>query len=393
MTDSFTETTSESWFSRLIGSIKSVLVGILLFLGSFPVLFVNEGHAVGTARTLEEGAGIVVSVPSAAVDPKNEGRLVHMTGEATTTETLVDPEFGVKANALKLVRDVEMYQWKEEKKTEERKKLGGGSETVTTYDYRKTWSETRVDSSTFKKMEGHENPPQFPVEADTQLASSVTVGAFHLSPAMVGQLDRSEDISLGENAGTLPDAMKGRVTRAGTGYYMGAAPASPAVGDVRITFKAVRPAVVSLVARQVGPSFEAYHTKAGGNVLLLKYGTLDAAAMFKAAQQEATILTWIFRFVGFLLMFLGLVMIFRPITVFADVIPLLGTLLGAGIGLFAGLTALVLSLVTIAVSWLFFRPLLAIVLLGIAVGGLFLLVRVGLKRRQMRRTTPMQGAA
>jgi len=144
----------------------------------------------------------------------------------------------------------------------------------------------------------------------------------------------------------------------------------------------VKPAVISLVARQVRDTFEAYQAQAGDTILLVKYGTLSAQAMFEAAQRENAILTWILRGLGWFLMFLGLTMVFRPIAVFGDVIPLFGTLLGAGIGVFAGLTSIVLSLVTIAVAWIFYRPLLAIALLVVAVGSLALLIRLGLKKRQ-----------
>ena len=58
MPDSMTEVTSQSWFSRIVESIKSVLVGGAFFVLSFPVLFWNEGRAVRTAKSLEEGAGV-----------------------------------------------------------------------------------------------------------------------------------------------------------------------------------------------------------------------------------------------------------------------------------------------------------------------------------------------
>ena len=60
--DTFRTVSSESWFSRLAGSIKSVLVGIVLFLVAFPLLIWNEGRAVQTAKSLREGASHVVSV-------------------------------------------------------------------------------------------------------------------------------------------------------------------------------------------------------------------------------------------------------------------------------------------------------------------------------------------
>jgi hypothetical protein len=165
------------------------------------------------------------------------------------------------------------------------------------------------------------------------------------------------------------------------------------VGDLRVTFKAVKPAVVTVVARQAGDSFTAYPTKAGDSLLLLKYGALSAAEMFAAAHRENTVLTWVLRLVGFFLMFLGLTMIFRPIAVVGDVIPLIGTLLGAGIGVFAGLTASVLSLATIAFAWIFFRPLLGIALLALAAGALALLVRMALKKRAARISAGARGVA
>ena len=392
MADTFTETTSESWFSRIIGSIKSVLFGLALFVISFPVLFWNEGRAVRTAKSLEEGAGVVVSIPATAVGAGNEGKLVHLSGEATTTDTLADDAFGVKVTAIKLERNVEMFQWEEESRSEKKKKLGGGEETVTTYEYKKTWSSHRIDSSDFKKPEGHENPSSFPLEAKSLVAGKVTLGAFTLSEDIVGRIDREENLPV--DTGSLPADKKDRVIAAGDGYFMGRNAASPEIGDVRIDWKVVRPATVSLVARQVKDTFEPYQAQAGDAILLLKYGTLSADAMFQAAQKENTIFTWILRFVGFFMMFLGLTMIFRPITVFADVVPIVGTLLGAGLAVFAGLTAAVLSLLTIAVSWIFFRPVLAISLIVVAVGALAWLIRIGLARRRARaEASTVRGAA
>ena len=88
----------QSWLSRLRGSIKSVLTGVLLVCAALPAMWCNEGRAVTTARSLEEGQAAVFGVATDVVDPANEGRLVHLTGHANTTEILRDPEFGVTAN-------------------------------------------------------------------------------------------------------------------------------------------------------------------------------------------------------------------------------------------------------------------------------------------------------
>lgn len=388
MSDSYRVVSSQSWFSRIGQSIKSVLVGLVFFVAAFPLLFWNESRAVQTARSLKEGAGAVVSVPADKVDPANEGRLVHVSGPVTAEGALTDEQFGVSAEALKLVRRVEMYQWTEKKSSEEQKKLGGGSETVTTYDYQKEWSDEAVDSAAFEQPGGHENPGAFPVESQTLTAEPITLGAFTLSAEQVEKLGGEVDLPVGEEqAAAVPDEQKEGLQLDNGRFYLGENPASPKIGDARISFQVVNPGPRSLVARQVGDTFEAYPTQAGDDILLLEEGTKSAAAMFQTAQDANRTLTWILRAVGFIVMFLGLLLIFKPIAVFADVVPLVGTILGAGLGLFSFLTALFLSLVTIAISWIFVRPLLGLLLLAVALGAIAWLISVGVKKKKARAAT------
>ncbi len=143
--DSFTETTTKSWGSRIGESIKGVLFGLVLVVGSCIFLFWNEGRAVQTQRSLTEGASLVVPADPSRVDPANDGKLVHLSGDLKPGAPLTDPDFTVSATALRLARTVEMYQWKEESKSETRKNTGGSEETVTTYEYVRTWSETRIE--------------------------------------------------------------------------------------------------------------------------------------------------------------------------------------------------------------------------------------------------------
>jgi hypothetical protein len=340
---------------------------------------------VTRAKSLKEGAGAVVSVSADTVDPGNEGKLVHVSGLATTSETLTDPDLGVSANALKLVRKVEMYQWIEEEKSEEKKKLGGGSETITTYTYRKDWSDDAISSSSFRHPEGHENPGSLPLESTTLTAQSITLGAFTLSAPVVDRLTQTVELPVSEaEAALIPAEHAGRLHVQQGKYYLGANPASPEVGDSRIAFSVVKPGPRSIVARQVSSTFEPYHAEAGSDILLVEEGTASADAMFKAAEAANRALTWILRAAGFFLMFFGLLMVFRPIAVFGDVIPLVGTMVGAGLGVFCFLIAFGLSIVTIAVSWVFVRPLLGIGLLVLAGIAIFGLVRLGLKKKKAR---------
>ncbi len=385
MADSFSVVSSESWFSRVAGSIKSVLFGIILFLVSFPLLYWNEGRAVRTARSLSEGLGAVVPVSADSVDASKEGKLVHVSGAVKTSAPVADDELGVKTDGVKLLRTVEMYQWTEHETKETKKKAGGSTETVTTYDYKQEWAKGRVDSSSFKHSEGHENPEAPPYQSKTFTADPVNVGAFTMSEEQVSKLTDAAALPVDASAAEkLPPAVKSKMQVREGKFYMAESPATPKVGDVRISFEEVKPATVSLVAVQKASTFAPYQAKAGDAILLVETGVHTAAEMFKTAQDRNAVLTWILRGVGFFMMFLGLFMVFSPIAVMADVLPLFGTALSAGIGLFAVLGAAVLTVFTIAVAWVVVRPVLGISLLVVAVAGVFWLLKIGRGKRAVR---------
>ena len=157
-TEHYTEVTNQSWGNRIGGSLKGILAGFFLFATSSPLLIWNEGRSVKQYRTLKEGAQTVVSVSADSINPNNAGKLVHIAGKADTESILEDFTFGISSNALKLRRIVEMYQWKEASERTKKKKIGGGTETTTTYTYHKVWSEHLIDSRKFKKTAEHQNP-------------------------------------------------------------------------------------------------------------------------------------------------------------------------------------------------------------------------------------------
>ena len=98
--DSVTEVTSTSWLRRLGQSFGGVILGFALIIGSGILLFWNEGRAVTTANSLKEGAAAVVNVAADKIDPANDKKLVHMTGDAKAAGPVVDPDFGISAPAL-----------------------------------------------------------------------------------------------------------------------------------------------------------------------------------------------------------------------------------------------------------------------------------------------------
>ena len=394
-----TETTTESWGSRLGSSVKGVLVGLGIFIAGFPVLFWNEGNSVKTAKALDEGEGACIAVESnATIDSEMEGKLVHMSGKADTKDELSDDDFGVKVTAIALERTVEMYQWVEESHTTEKKNVGGSVTKTTTYTYKQKWEKRAIDSSNFKEA-GHDNPGVIEFPAGKTYASNVSFGAFRLSekqiPRIGGEVPLTFDASFTSKVERV--VMQGstilvpnRETRANPKNTRDVA-AMPRIGDMRVTFKVVKPHDISLVAKQKGDTFVDYTAKNGKKVSLLTDGVEDATAMFASAQSANTMMTWIIRLVGLLMMYIGLSMVLKPLSVLGDVLPFIGNILEIGNGLVAGVVSFICAIVTIAIAWLFYRPVLAVALI-VAAGGLVYWLKTKSKKTKPE-TAPQPTAA
>ena len=401
-----------NWLERMGSACSGALKGLALVVGAGVLIFFNEGRAVKTARSLDEGAGAVVSVPSDKVDPANEGKLVHVSGRADTKDELSDPVFGISTVSLRLNRKVEIYQWVEKEETH-REKQGDKTIEKTTYTYAKQWCSKPVDSQGFKEA-GHSNPAAaMPFSDEEKFAKNATLGAFRLSEVNLKRMHGFKALPFAPDF-KLPEALKGAslvngviylptsttaptsasptVSAGGTSPLMAAAKAAagavtnavngalsnpaanPQLGDLRVTFTVVEPHDISLCFKQRGDTFVPWTSSNGRAIELQEDGLVDAAAMFASAKSANSTLTWILRFVGFMLMFGGFKMVFAPFVTLVDVIPLLNGIVSIGLKLVAFLLATAGSLLTAGVAWIFYRPVLGITLVAIAVACVVLLL-------------------
>ena len=490
MSDSFTETTHTTWFQRIGKAFKGIVIGFILFIVAFPLLFWNEGRTIKQTKSLKQTESELNLAKCDEINQDFESKPVYMTGDAKTEETLEDDYFPVMVNGFKLRRNVEMFQWVEEEHTETKRNIGGSEDTVTTYTYSKQWVDHPIDSSSFKETLGHENP-SWDFDGGEVEAKTGTLGAFMLTKSIIGKMTWFEPLKVKEpkaeepaeqpaqpavstpeeqtapnkpatepsapetpaveeapatpetpaveeppavpetpaveeapaapetpadddpfdipsqtTAGTAsemeaaapiadnapvttqtaestapvedsaPIATSSKDVPPGYMYYNGGFyrgnPRQLSVGDVRVTFEYIPGSgTISLISGQQGDTFAPYQTKYN-QIELVERGVVSPEAMFKHAHNANSMICWALRLVGFLMMFFGLKMILEPLKVLADVVPFIGTIVGMGTGFIAFILAAGLSLITIAIGWVYYRPLIGIPLL--IAGLVFLLM-------------------
>jgi len=378
-----TVTTSQSWFSRIGSSIKNVFVGIIFVLVSIILLFWNEGRAVKTDQSLKEGASAVISVSSEKLDPVNEGKLIHFSGETRTPGVLTDTDFGVGSAAVKLRRIVDVYQWKEDTKTVTKEKLGGGTETTTTYSYSKDWSDRLIDSSNFKESETHVNPSAKIFENKEWIAEPVSIGAFTIPEDLLQTLSGYQPFTItSEMLTSLPYDVQEKIDLTGNMIYFQTDDATmPQIGNTRVRYEIIIPQAISIIAKQSSSALVPYVTSNGRAISMIQTGIHTAKDMFEGAVSGNRTMTWALRLLGTLIMFIGLRMTLGVLPIVSSFIPFVGRIVGAGMSLASGFMTLIGASTTIAIAWIVYRPLVGIALLLVAGVGIFLLIRASATKK------------
>lgn len=387
------------FFSRLKNALFGILIGIIAVPGSVILMGWNEYRTVHRSRGLSEGKKLVqtVSDPS-VVDSSLDQQLIHMIGQARTEDVLRDDLFHIEQTAIKLSRDVEMFQWEEDEHTETRKKTGGGQSRRTTYTYKTGWSSGRNNSENFHNSNGHENPnPRFADQA--RVAKQVDIGAYHVNDELKSAINAYQNLPWkNELLSKLDPEMQQQVKIDGNWLYWSehgtAGKSNPTVGDQRIKISFVPTDVdVSLVAKQTGDTFSAYETSNGEELHRLFVGKFSADEVFQKLFNENQMWAWIYRAIGLVLCTVGFSLILGPIAVVADIIPFLGSLTRGATFFVSLLLAVFISAITISLAWIAVRPLIGIPLLLVAVGSAYWLFRFASKNRRKEPVNPYRQLA
>ncbi len=153
---------------------------------------------------------------------------------------------------------------------------------------------------------------------------------------------------------------------AGNVLYYGKVPGSPQVGDVRVTFEKIVPAKVTVMAVVDGDTFKPFKAKNGKRFETLVMGKKTGDEIIEDAQDANSMWTWMLRIVGIMLVISALKMIFGFLSMILKVVPFLASIMGFGVGIVCTVIGVVWSLIVIAIAWIFYRPVLGIILLLIA---------------------------
>ena len=402
-----------------------------MFIIGTVLLFWNEGRTVHREQDINFANEKAVEMPTPEKkDASLEGQLVHATGNALSKDVLSDGQYPVAGNYTALKRDVEYYQWVERKEEKKRDKVGGGEETITTYYYDLKWVDEPVNSSSFHDPAYRgKNTVRIEGEDKQEYAKNVEFGAYKLPDFFIkrvgsyteanvaGSTEEFAAMLAGNNSVPKTDAEGEEATEAtedtgitesqlreaesglantddyvfgGNEVYYGD-PSNVRVGDVRITFTAV-PAQneISLMAEVAGDTFKEFKAR-NGNFAELKNGKKTKDEMIQAAKDENNMIKWALRILGILLVIGGLKGIFGFLVTLMKVIPFLASIMNFGVGLICTVLGIAWSLIVIAVAWLFYRPLLGISLLVIAIGLIAFLVIRGKNKKPALQPAPAPG--
>jgi hypothetical protein len=364
MSDSYSEVSHRGLGDNLVESIKGVLVGIVLFIVSFPLLWWNEGRT--DISTVAKKAAVVKADGSDKAS--GEGKLIAVTGDLKPEGTLGDPDFVKPGPYVSLSREAEMYAWVEKVTKKEEKKLGGGTKETKTYTYEKKWTSRPERSDDFRYPEGHENPAMS-VRSDSWHAANATVGAYGFPPADI-TLPSAKPLSV-PSENLLP----GRHKKAGDYVFLGRGTLeSPFLGDVRISWRAIESGrKVTAYGKGEGLKIVAYMHEGKDKLYRVVDGTHEEA--IATLHGEHTTMTWILRLVGFLMMWFGLALVLGPINAVLDIIPFLGSTSRAltGIALFP--IALILTGLTVVISIVAHNPILLVVVVVAFAGAAAFIIK------------------
>ncbi|MDM8567910.1 TMEM43 family protein [Thiotrichales bacterium HSG1] len=298
ITTNFFQRLQQSRMVALLLTIMGLFFGLWFCISTITNLALYEQDATRHAKTLTDGKNNVTSVDVDQIDVNNDNKLIHIVGETTVDEIIVDKLFKIEVvNVIKLHRIVQMYQWQEDDDS----------------NYKKVWSKQFINSKKFANPNQHKNP-NLPFTSKVMTAKQVILGDFIVPNLLVKKMDHYQELPMQglwqeqENLRKLFPNKKIHFT-AGS-YYIGRDFKQPKIGDLKLSFMAVLPENISIIAKQ-GSQLGPYITANGGSIELFEYGIFTKERMFRNARTSLFTTGIQPRLESILLIFIGIYIIFH----------------------------------------------------------------------------------
>eukprot|EP01012_Entosiphon_sulcatum_P038297 TRINITY_DN495_c0_g1_i1.p1 TRINITY_DN495_c0_g1~~TRINITY_DN495_c0_g1_i1.p1 ORF type:complete len:538 (-),score=32.64 TRINITY_DN495_c0_g1_i1:141-1754(-) len=372
VTDPNVSISRDGFCSRIGGAICGACIGVVLLIVFCVILVWNEGKTVKDQKAIQQGRKDVVEL-GCSMDTAKVGKLVHASCSLSSTR-LSDPVFSsVAVNGVWLSRSVEMLQW-----TESSTSSKSNGQTVTRYSYSTTWSSGQISTSSFHNPQGCGGTcynPTFPSFSSQKWWVEPTFfGNFTLPTDLRNKITGSTAItppstsrSCSQLSSSQPPSVISTDTTTPSGGYL-YTNCGNVVGTLRIKWTASSATSASVLAKLTDAgSFVEWKASSGSTIYRLSEGNKSASSMFDDASSAAKVRTWVLRFVGWLLIWLGLQLITGPVAVMPTIIPCVGDFLSDIVGCVLCAVncclATGIALFFIALGWLAYRPAVGVPLL------------------------------
>lgn len=250
-----------------------LVVGALLVLAGVALVALTEQGLIGFRSAAERHGGQILDLGSnSQPQGADQGYMVRVSGPIRVVEAPLDVQFNQQASTPVLMRHVEMFQWHE---------IRAGGPPV----YEQDWQDHPVDSSHFAP--GHANPVHFPLQPQEFDAGRVNLGAFVLSRTIQHALPGSQAVV--PDVHRLPVNLAASFSLHHDALVTSSHPASPQLGDLRVSWSAVPTGTVTVVARLDGnrlvpavgaPDGKGFDVEVGDRPLLAIYPDLPVPPEF-----------------------------------------------------------------------------------------------------------------
>ncbi|MFZ0871327.1 MAG: TMEM43 family protein [Rhodanobacter sp.] len=241
-------------------------IGALLVLAGVGLMAMTARGLLNYREAAARHGGEVIDLDAdAGPQAGQHGFMARVVGTPVVVEAPTDPEFNLHVSTPVLVRNVEMFQWREVR-------IGAD------VHYEQDWVGRLLDASHFERPAGHANPGSFPLSSKQFDAGLVQLGGFALSPQVMHALPSSTQATPDLKA--LPANLAASFSQYQNYLVTSATPGDPRVGDVRVSWNEVPLQQVTIVARVDGGRLVAATDTADGKGLDVEVGDAPLLDIF-----------------------------------------------------------------------------------------------------------------